>query len=46
MIFYGDIIVRFNWIGDETVDVFAMPVMVRLSKSIIGDIVDDDCSMS
>lgn len=41
--FSTEVIVNVNFTGDETEDVFAVPVMVRGSKSIIGSIDEVDC---
>lgn len=44
--FSGEVIVNVNCTDEETEDVFAVPVMVRGSKSIMGRIEEEDCSIS
>ncbi len=43
IIFYTDLIVKFNWTGDETDDVFATQLIYNGSKSIDGNICFEDC---
>lgn len=44
--FSGEVIVNINCAGEETEDVFAEPAMVRGSKSMMGRIEEEDCSIS
>ena len=46
MIFSAEIIVKVSFTGDETEEVFAVPVIVRGSESITGRIGEEDCSIT